>query len=157
MIKLLYFVLPVGLLLYSCSMEPDKKSMEKWKQEILETEQSFAKMAREEGMKKAFLTYAFREGYDPTTIPGSYAGALGIPQFMPSSILGYAKDGNKDGKIDMLNHEDAMASVANYLKRNGWRPGLSEEKAKKVVYSYNHSKYYVATILKIAKLLEGQK
>jgi len=58
MIKLLYFVLPVGLLLYSCSMEPDKKSIEKWKQEILETEQSFAKMAREEGMKKAFLTYA---------------------------------------------------------------------------------------------------
>lgn len=104
---------------------------------------------------KAFLTYTYREGYDPTSIPGSYAGALGIPQFMPSSILNFAKDGNNDGKIDMLNHADAMASVANYLKRNGWRPGISEKKAKKVVYSYNHSKYYVATILKIAKLLEG--
>ena len=104
---------------------------------------------------KAFLKYTYREGYDPTTIPGSYAGALGIPQFMPSSILNFAKDGNNDGKIDMLNHADAMASVANYLKRNGWRPGISEKKAKKVIYSYNHSKYYVATIWKIAKLLEG--
>jgi len=104
---------------------------------------------------KAFLSYAYRQGYDPTSIPGSYAGAMGIPQFMPSNISVYAKDGNNDGKIDLFNHEDAMASVANYLKRNGWRPGLSEQKAKKVVYSYNHSKYYVATILKIAKLLEG--
>jgi membrane-bound lytic murein transglycosylase B len=104
---------------------------------------------------KAFLTYSFREGYDPTTIPGSYAGAVGIPQFMPSNILAYAKDGNQDGKIDLLNHADAIASVANYLKRNGWRPGLSQKKAKKVIYSYNHSQYYVATILKIAELLEG--
>jgi membrane-bound lytic murein transglycosylase B len=52
---------------------------------------------------------------------GSYAGAIGLPQFMPGSIRRFAVDGNKDGKIDLRNSpEDAIASVANFLKVHGW-------------------------------------
>ena len=104
---------------------------------------------------KAFLAYTEKEGMDPTTIKGSYAGAMGISQFMPSNIAPYGKDGNQDGKVDLFVHADAIASVAGYLKNYGWKPGLSREQAFKVVYHYNHSKYYVNTILDIADELKG--
>ncbi len=104
---------------------------------------------------KAFLTYTEEEGVDPTRIKGSYAGAMGISQFMPSNIAPYAKDGNADGQIDLFVHADAIFSVASYLKHYGWKPGISREKAYKVVYHYNHSKYYVNTILDIADKLKG--
>jgi membrane-bound lytic murein transglycosylase B len=104
---------------------------------------------------KAFLTYAYKEGLDPAVVPGSIAGAIGYAQFMPTSILAYGKDGNNDGTIDLNTHADAMASIANYLKRHGWRPGISRKKAEKVIYHYNHSDYYVNIVLKIADLLKG--
>ncbi|MGB5747752.1 MAG: lytic murein transglycosylase [Desulfobacterales bacterium] len=104
---------------------------------------------------KAFLKYAYKEGMDPAEIPGSFAGAMGYAQFMPSSILAYGKDGNGDGTVDLLTHPDAMASIANYLKRHGWKPGISRKKKEKVIYHYNHSEYYVKTILKIAERLKS--
>lgn len=104
---------------------------------------------------KAFLTYTEKQAMDPTTIKGSYAGAMGISQFMPSNIAPYGKDGNADGKIDLFVHADAIFSIASYLKHYGWKPGISREKAYKVVYHYNHSKYYVNTILDIADKLKG--
>lgn len=104
---------------------------------------------------KAFLEYTEQEGLDPAEIPGSFAGAMGLSQFVPSSILTYGKDGNNDGSIDLLTHADAIASIANYLKSHGWRPGISRQKAEKVIYHYNHSKYYVKAILKIADLLKS--
>jgi membrane-bound lytic murein transglycosylase B len=107
------------------------------------------------GELKALLKYAAREGFDPAEMPGSFAGAMGLAQFMPTSILAYGKDGNNDGTIDLLTHADAMASIANYLKRHGWKPGISRKKAEKVIYHYNHSEYYVKAVLKIAKRLES--
>ena len=104
---------------------------------------------------KAFLKYTHQEGLDPAEIPGSFAGALGLSQFMPSSILTYGKDGDNDGSIDLYTHADAIASIANYLKSHGWRPGISRKKAEKVIYRYNHSEYYVKAILKIADLLKS--
>ena len=104
---------------------------------------------------KAFLKYAYKEGMDPAEIPGSFAGAMGYAQFMPSSILAYGKDGNGDGTIDLLTHSDSMASIANYLKRHGWKPGIIRKKKEKVIYHYNHSDYYVKTILKIAERLKS--
>ncbi len=104
---------------------------------------------------KAFLTYTEQHKIDTASVMGSYAGALGIAQFMPSSILAYAKDGNGDGRIDLFDDADAIFSIANYLKHYGWKPGIDRKKAYKVVYHYNHSKYYVNTVLKIADLLEG--
>jgi membrane-bound lytic murein transglycosylase B len=106
---------------------------------------------------KAFLQYTEREDMDPLAISGSYAGALGIAQFLPTSILAYAKDGNGDGRIDLFDHADAIASVANYLKTFGWKPGVSREKAEKAVFAYNRSSYYVNTILTIKDLLGKQE
>jgi membrane-bound lytic murein transglycosylase B len=58
------------------------------------------------------------------TQSGSYAGAIGLPQFMPGSILRFAVDGDLDGKIDLRHSpEDAIASVANFLKEHGWVNG----------------------------------
>lgn len=104
---------------------------------------------------KAYLTYTGREKIDPTTIYGSYAGAIGISQFMPSSVLAYGRDGNQDGRIDLFNPSDAIMSIANYLKSFGWKPSISYDAAFDVVYRYNHSKVYVTTVLKIADQLKG--
>lgn len=104
---------------------------------------------------KAFLTYTAREDMDPVAVTGSYAGALGIAQFMPTSILDYAADGNEDGRVNLFQHEDAIASVGRYLKRNGWRSGMTRTQASKVLYRYNRSEYYVKTILTIADRLKG--
>ncbi len=104
---------------------------------------------------KAFLTYTDQHKVDAVSIKGSYAGAMGIAQFMPSNILAYGVDGDGDGRIDLFQDADAIFSIASYLRHYGWKPGISSKKAYKVVYHYNHSKYYVNTILKIAELLEG--
>ncbi len=103
---------------------------------------------------KAFLTYTHRENMNPAKIKGSYAGAMGIAQFMPSNIITLGVDGNKDGKVDLFDHTDAIFSIARYLKRHGWKPGISREKAFKVVMRYNYSKYYSNTILSISELLK---
>jgi membrane-bound lytic murein transglycosylase B len=103
---------------------------------------------------KAFLDHTIIEGVDPVEIKGSYAGAMGISQFMPSNIPELAKDGNNDGRIDLFDHADAIASIAFFLKRHGWKPGISKKKAQKVVHHYNHSDRYVDAVLKISKLLK---
>jgi membrane-bound lytic murein transglycosylase B len=104
---------------------------------------------------KALLRYAEREKIDPAGIVSSYAGAVGFAQFMPTSILAYAQDGNKDGSIDLRDHGDAIASIANYLKRHGWQPGVGRERQEKAVHAYNPSSFYVNTIMKITDLLKG--
>lgn len=104
---------------------------------------------------KALLKFTQREGLDVTNIRGSYAGAMGISQFMPSNALSLALDGNKDGKVDLFNHDDAILSVARYLQHHGWHGDISTEKAYKVILRYNYSKYYAKTIQKIALLLKG--
>jgi membrane-bound lytic murein transglycosylase B len=104
---------------------------------------------------KAFLTYTEQHGIDAITVVGSYAGAVGIAQFMPSNIIAYGQDGNGDGRIDLFDDADAIFSIASYLKHYGWQPGIDRQKAYKVVFNYNHSSYYVDTILEIADLLKG--
>jgi membrane-bound lytic murein transglycosylase B len=66
------------------------------------------------------------QGMDPLETKGSYAGAMGYPQFMPTSYNAYAVDHDDDGDIDIWNDVfDSIGSVANYLKENGWqRDGL---------------------------------
>ncbi len=72
-----------------------------------------------------FLSMMQRASTDPTAWRGSYAGAMGLPQFMPSSWHKYAVDFDGDGKIDLFTSPtDAIGSVANYLKAFGWQPGL---------------------------------
>jgi len=71
-----------------------------------------------------FLLLTHEESLDPFAVRGSYAGAIGIPQFMPSSYREYAVDFSGDGRADLVNQtEDAIGSVANYLRRFKWRAG----------------------------------
>jgi membrane-bound lytic murein transglycosylase B len=70
------------------------------------------------------LLLARERQIDPFTLTGSYAGAVGLPQFMPGSIRQYAVDFDGDGRINLLESPvDAIGSVANYLKQHGWQPG----------------------------------
>lgn len=103
----------------------------------------------------AFLRHAETEGFDPAAVKGSFAGAMGIAQFMPSNIDSLARDGNNDGRIDLFDDADAIASIAYYLKIHGWKPGIPRQKAQKVIYHYNHSDPYVEAILSIFDLLRG--
>ncbi|MHA6495223.1 lytic murein transglycosylase B [Pseudomonas borbori] len=73
---------------------------------------------------REFLMLAREEQVDPLTLKGSYAGAMGLPQFMPSSFRAYAVDFDGDGHINIwTNPVDAIGSVASYFKRHGWQPG----------------------------------
>jgi len=71
-----------------------------------------------------FLQLTREEGVSPTEPLGSYAGAMGRPQFISSSFRAYAVDFDKDGKRDIWgNNADVIGSVANYFKRHGWKAG----------------------------------
>lgn len=71
-----------------------------------------------------YFLLAREQKFNLLEIKSSYAGAMGIPQFMPSSYRKYAVDFNGNGKVDLLNEpEDAIGSVANYLKQYGWNKG----------------------------------
>jgi len=73
---------------------------------------------------KQFLLLAREQQVDPLTLKGSYAGAMGMPQFMPSSFRAYAVDFDGDGHINIWNDpDDAIGSVASYFKRHGWVTG----------------------------------
>ena len=70
-----------------------------------------------------FLLMSRDEGMDPGEPMGSFAGAMGLGQFMPGSFLQWAVDFNGDGRRDLWNPEDAIGSVANYFAQHGWQPG----------------------------------
>jgi membrane-bound lytic murein transglycosylase B len=73
---------------------------------------------------KQFLLLMRDERIPPLEPRGSYAGAMGLPQFMPSSIRAYALDYDADGRVDLADDaDDAIGSVANYLARHGWERG----------------------------------
>ena len=76
------------------------------------------------GELEQFLSLASRTGMDPLAPLGSYAGAMGMPQFMPSSWARHAIDFDGDGRVDLWHSEaDVIGSVANYFKAHGWQPG----------------------------------
>jgi membrane-bound lytic murein transglycosylase B len=76
------------------------------------------------GELEQFLLMAREESLDPLGPLGSYAGAMGIPQFMPTSFRSYAIDGGGDGHRDLWRDwNDVFASIGNYLKLHGWRTG----------------------------------
>ena len=81
-----------------------------------------------------------RENLNPELMQGSWAGAMGHTQFMPSTYTQYAIDGDGDGKIDLWGSEqDALASAANFLKRLGWKPGLRWGREVKLPEGFDYS------------------
>jgi len=86
---------------------------------------------------------------DVTTLRGSWAGAFGLSQFLPASYVRWAKDGNADGRIDLYDMSDAIHSVANYLKENGWGATVKQQRA--AVFHYNNSDPYVDAVLTLAE------
>jgi len=84
------------------------------------------------------LIQAKTKGFNPKTVKGSWAGAIGIPQFMPTSMK-FAADGDNDGNIDLNSIPDAILSVATYLKRHNYK-----ERGRKYAFKrYNASDMYV--------------
>lgn len=80
-----------------------------------------------------FLLMTREEGYEPLKPVGSWAGAMGLGQFMPSSFRTLAVDFNQDGHRDLWHQHDAIGSVAHYFARNGWqnnRPVAEQTKGK---------------------------
>ncbi|PTQ90396.1 lytic murein transglycosylase B [Agitococcus lubricus] len=83
---------------------------------------------------RTFLQLAKEQNLNPLETYGSYAGAMGFGQFMPSSWRNLAVDFDADGKIDLLNNPiDAIGSVANYFKANGWQTGLPVVSRAKII------------------------
>lgn len=71
-----------------------------------------------------YLLMCREQKLDAKTLLGSYAGAMGSPQFMPHSLRQFAVDYNADGRVDLWNNwDDVLASVASYLQQHGWRAG----------------------------------
>ncbi len=97
----------------------------------------------------AFLTYCRQNRLDPLSIKGSWAGAFGFSQFLPSSILRSGADGNRDGKVDLFTYEDAIYSIGNYLQKAGLRPN-NRASWSRAIYAYNRSEPYVETVLTLA-------
>ena len=104
---------------------------------------------------KCFLNIIQQEKIDPLEVYGSYAGALGMAQFIPSSYLAYALNQNTFENW-LLSEEAAIFSIGNYLKFHGWKKNLSIEKKKQVLWYYNHSEPYVETILQLAQKIKNR-
>lgn len=78
------------------------------------------------GELEQFLLFTRENGMDDLAVKGSYAGAIGIPQFMPSSLRRYAVDFDGNGQIDLRgSSKDAVGSVAAFLEAHGWRRGAA--------------------------------
>ena len=127
---------------------------------------------------RALITLAHQQNRAITEYRGSYAGALGVVQFMPSNILKYAVDENKDGKISLETIGiDAFASIALYLKKHGWKPNtpiayrlkkphqgkhilnLDEHYYRiytnfNIIMTYNHSPAYAMVVTELAKSIK---
>lgn len=116
---------------------------------------------REKFFRKELGQYLIlaRENHLPVTkLKGSYAGALGIPQFMPSSYRHYGVSAKGYGRVNLFENDDAIASVANYFYKMGWTPNqpiakrlyfsfsyVNKKKAKRLVLPLKHGKEYWET------------
>lgn len=103
---------------------------------------------------RALVEHMLRDNVPPDHLPGSIYGAVGLCQFMPSNIAVYGADGDGDGRVDLFTVPDAVASLAHYLARHGWKAGLPRERQHALLMRYNHSTVYANTILALAERID---
>ncbi|MBK7859464.1 MAG: lytic murein transglycosylase [Archangiaceae bacterium] len=132
------------------SRKEEKKLMD------AESQKKRADTIRERARKNltALVRQCKAKGMDTLEVKGSWAGALGFPQFMPASLR-WAEDGDGDGKIDLFTMPDSVASVGRYLSEHGF-----QKDHRKAVWDYNHEDAYVQGVLafgeKLHALLSGK-
>jgi len=90
---------------------------------------------------------------DPLSISGSFAGAMGPAQFIPSSFWIFGVDGDRDGISNPFNMADAIPSMGHYLSKYGWREDAPLEQKRKALWYYNRSDVYVNTVMMIYEQL----
>ena len=100
-----------------------------------------------------YLIYCWENEVPPLSLQGSYAGAFGYGQFIPSSFRAYAVDFNEDGVRQPFEWPDVLASIANYLMKNGYSP-RNEDFSKdshnwKSIFRYNPAENYVKVVLEL--------
>ncbi len=100
-----------------------------------------------------FIKYCYENNIDPFSLGGSYAGAFGFGQFIPSSFRAYAVDFDGDEIKEPFEWLDVFASMSNYLIKNGYNKSSNDFSFKtdnwNSIYRYNHSKNYVNVILEL--------
>lgn len=105
----------------------------------------------------ALIRIHYNDGSDPHAVRGSWAGAFGFVQFIPSSLLAYGVDFNGDGRRSLTDWPDALGSAANYLRRNGYPAGATDFSPKSPVYwsvyAYNHSDNYARAVLALREAI----
>ncbi len=148
-------------MLSGVSADPKKKAKKPTEEELAKIAAAKAEAERKQanrvesirnrGRKNlmALVRQCKTRGIDPLSVKGSWAGALGFPQFMPASLR-WAEDGNGDGKIDLFDMDDAIASVGKYLSSAGFK-----KSARDAVYDYNHEAAYVEGVLAFAAALKA--
>lgn len=95
--------------------------------------------------------------WDLYKVKGSYAGAFGKSQFLPSSYLRFAVSYKNTGMPNLHFEADAIYSIANYLKVNGYRSPFTSQGCRDALFHYNRSQVYAQTIINVAKKLKGMK
>ena len=115
-------------------------------------EERFAKIRRRcVGNLVALLRHSKATGVDPLSLHGSWAGAIGYPQFMPASMP-HAADGDGDGNIDLHSWPDAIMSVAKYLNERG-KYSSTDAARRRALFSYNPIDSYVNGVIKYAEAI----
>jgi membrane-bound lytic murein transglycosylase B len=122
----------------ACDSEPERDP-----EEVAETVRKRSQRKRKWALRELNTLLGLYPATELESLRGSWAGAAGIPQFLPSSIKGYGIDWNQDGIVNLHQFGDAAASTANYLARNGWRQVTDEDQRRRAIWNYNHSQPYV--------------
>ncbi len=139
---------PVIYFLQGKAIDYNSKVTKKQRREIVKRTKTKADWALKElqAMEKIYL----RNTKLATTLRGSFSGAFGLPQFLPSSYQQYARASQKKAVADLYKPSDAICSVANYLKQHGWRASKNKSHLKALM-KYNNSRDYAEAILKLAE------
>jgi len=133
----------------ACKNEPERDP-----EEVAENVRKRSKRKRKWALRELNTLLGLYPAVVLESLQGSWAGAAGIPQFLPSSIQGYGIDWNQDGVVNLHQFGDAAASTANYLARNGWRQVTDEKQRRRAIWNYNHSQPYVDGVLYLYHQME---